>query len=266
MADRTGFDQLPPEGAKLPRDVSRIVNQLMNGKSNNVGEFSRTGQEIADAGFVVIVDDIRVSEQSIILLQPLSVNAFLLPVVVLQQAKGRFAMAFSDPDDPYGYGQGQIAEPDPFDQDVLNGVWEQVVSPDFVEVPPSNLINVTHDGNGILTVEEAGTYSFSVGCSLGTIPFTNNQTLTFGIIVNNDPARVFGAEWTRQGNTAGIPMSFNGTVDIAAGETVAAAVTVDRNDTVEFNSVSLSINTIGVSITPPLAPGEDFTYRYLVVG
>ena len=82
---RTSFEQLPVEGAKFPRDTSRIVNQMMNGKTNNITDILITGQEVLDGNFLVRVDDIRVSAQSFINLVPRSLESAAQPVLVAEQ-------------------------------------------------------------------------------------------------------------------------------------------------------------------------------------
>lgn len=260
---RVNFNQLPVEGPKFPRDTSRVVNQLMNGKSNNVVERSYTGAEIVNAGFRLRVEDVRVSEQSCILFQPISVNAFLLPALIIEQGKGYFIVGISDPADPYGYAQGQTLNEVPFTQAVVANVWEEVTSPNFTTF--GGQLNTTHN-NGVLTVEEGGTCFVSAICSLGATPFPNNSTITFGAMVNNDQARALGANWTRRSNAGGVPLSFAGYVQLAEGDTIAPAVELSGAGTIEFDSVMLSIYTVGVSIPPPLIADDLFSYRYLVVG
>jgi len=97
---RTSFEQLPVEGAKFPRDTSRVVNQIMNGKTNNVVDIPFTGQEVLDANFLVRVDDIRASAQSFINFVPRSLESAAQPVLVAEQGNGFFIAAFPDPGIP----------------------------------------------------------------------------------------------------------------------------------------------------------------------
>ncbi len=263
MAERTSFNLLPVEGAKFPRDISRVVNQAMNGKTNNVTDITITGEEIEDANFRLRVNDIRVSEQSYINFVAKSVNAIIQPVAIIEQGKGFFIAAFGDPNAPLGYGQGQASDAVPFNEAVQANVFAQVTTTNFVF--QGTQINTTH-ANGVLTVLRAGTYSIFTACSLGGTPLGNNNTITFGGIKNNDPALAEGANWTRRGNATGIPISFGAYVDLAEGDTFAAAVRVDANDTVEFDNVIVSIFTVGTTLPLPLLDSDTFDYRYVVIG
>ena len=260
---RVGFTGLPPEGAKNQRDVARVINSNLTGKTNNVFDVTITGQEIEDDNFQVRVDNLLVSEQSFIVFEPKSVNALIQPVAIISQGKGFFTAAFGDPDNPIGYGQGQAADLVPFNEVVQADTFTQVTTINFFSQGAQ--INTTHS-DGVLTILEAGTYSIFTTCSLGANPIGNNNTITFGGIKNNDPALAEGASWTRRSNATGVPLAFGAYVDLAAGDTFAAAVKVSVADTIEFDNVILSIFTIGATLPQPLLPGDTFDYRYVVIG
>ena len=260
---RVGFTGLPPEGAKNDRDVARVVNSNLSGKTNNVFDITFTGQEIADGNFTVRVLNLLVSDQSIITAEPKSINAAIQPVIIIEQGKGFFDIAFGDPNAPLGFGQGQTFVDVSFTQDVQAGIFEQVTDTNFFV--QGRQLNVTHS-NGVLTISRAGTYAISAVCSLGLVPIGNNNTITFGGIKNNSLTDAFGTDWTRRSNATGVPMAFSAYVDFAAGDNFAAGVRVDANDTVEFDNVGVSIFSIGASIPLPLLPADTFDYRFVVVG
>ena len=65
----TNFLKLPYSGG-TPRETSQVVNNLLDGKSNNTGTFTCTASAATTA-----VTDFRAGKSSIILLMPQTANA-----------------------------------------------------------------------------------------------------------------------------------------------------------------------------------------------
>ena len=65
----TNFLKLPYAGG-TPRETSQVVNNLLDGKSNNTGTFTCTASAATTA-----VTDFRAGKSSIILLMPQTANA-----------------------------------------------------------------------------------------------------------------------------------------------------------------------------------------------
>lgn len=63
------YRKLPKAGGN-PREISEVVNNLVEGKSNNTGEFSTT----ISATTTTLYDE-RIGYNSVILLMPLSLNS-----------------------------------------------------------------------------------------------------------------------------------------------------------------------------------------------
>ena len=59
-----------PYGGGTPREISQVVNNLVDGKSNNTGTFTCTASAATTA-----VTDFRAGKSSIILLMPQTANA-----------------------------------------------------------------------------------------------------------------------------------------------------------------------------------------------
>ena len=76
------FRTLPYQGGE-PRNVSEVVNNAMNGKTNNVGTVTLT----ASTTTTTITDE-RLGFNSVILLSPLTANAAAQTPYVSTKAKG----------------------------------------------------------------------------------------------------------------------------------------------------------------------------------
>ena len=68
MAD-ANFRRLPTEAAN-PREVSQVVNSILDGKLNSTGSFTCTASAATTS-----VTDFRAGEDSVILLMPTTANA-----------------------------------------------------------------------------------------------------------------------------------------------------------------------------------------------
>ena len=73
---RISYDQLPPEGAKFPRDISRVLNQVMQGQQNNVLDVLIPAGGLDSGTFTVF--DSRVSNQKWVQFMPLDVDTLLV--------------------------------------------------------------------------------------------------------------------------------------------------------------------------------------------
>ena len=76
------FRNLPYQGAE-PRQVAEVVNNTMNGKTNNTGSVTLT----ASTTTTTITDE-RLGFDSVILLSPLTANAATLTPYISTKAKG----------------------------------------------------------------------------------------------------------------------------------------------------------------------------------
>lgn len=63
------FRLLPPQGGN-PRQISEVVNNLMNGKSNNIGTVT-----LAQSSATTTLTDARIGVESVILFTPTSSHA-----------------------------------------------------------------------------------------------------------------------------------------------------------------------------------------------
>jgi hypothetical protein len=100
---RDMYRKLPYQGAE-PRAISEVVNNLVEGKSNNTGEVTLA---VASATTTTIYDE-RIGYNSIILLMPKTANAAssLTNVYVSARAKGSATLTHSantNTDKSYGY-------------------------------------------------------------------------------------------------------------------------------------------------------------------
>ena len=88
MAERTSFNILPVEGAKFPRDISRVVNQAMSGQQNVVFDFTIPAGTLDEPGETFRVNDIRLSNQKHVSFLPLNVAAEIADIFVTNLGSG----------------------------------------------------------------------------------------------------------------------------------------------------------------------------------
>ena len=93
MAD-ANFRRLPTE-ATNPREVSQVVNNILEGKLNSTGSFTCTASAATTA-----VTDFRAGKESVILLMPTTANAASElgagPVYVSTRAKQSFTVTHAN--------------------------------------------------------------------------------------------------------------------------------------------------------------------------
>lgn len=84
------FRNLPKEGGS-PRQISEVVNNIMEGKINSTGEFTTTGSTTS-----TVVNDRRASVNSIILLVGLSSDFHNLNAYISARANGSFTIGHTN--------------------------------------------------------------------------------------------------------------------------------------------------------------------------
>ena len=87
-----GFDKLPSNGGSAIQ-VANVVNQLVDGKSNNFGTFTLTASATSTA-----VSDLRAGSNSIILFTPMTANAAtaVATTYISARAKQSFTITHSN--------------------------------------------------------------------------------------------------------------------------------------------------------------------------
>lgn len=82
------FRRLPPQGSD-PRGIAEIVNNIMDGKTNNTGSF-----ELDTGSMPLTIDDARCGSDSVILLSPTNERAcqIINHVFVSSVDKGSFEL------------------------------------------------------------------------------------------------------------------------------------------------------------------------------
>jgi predicted CopG family antitoxin len=100
---RDMYRKLPYQGAE-PRSISEVVNNLVEGKSNNTGDITLN----ASSATTTTISDERIGYNSIILLMPTTANAVasLTNVYVSARTKGSATLTHSantNTDKTYGY-------------------------------------------------------------------------------------------------------------------------------------------------------------------
>ena len=84
------FSTLPPDSA-TSRQVSQVVNLLVDGKSNNLGTLT-----LSSSSTTTVVTDLRVGENSCILLMPTTSNAANENVFVSSRGKQTFTLTHAN--------------------------------------------------------------------------------------------------------------------------------------------------------------------------
>lgn len=84
---RTSFELMPVDGPRDRRQTSRIVNQAMSGKTNNVSDAT-----ILNGQTSVTVTDLLVSAQSCIVAVPENAEAAATNWYITNKTKGSFAI------------------------------------------------------------------------------------------------------------------------------------------------------------------------------
>jgi len=97
------YRKLNPSGSE-PREISEIVNNLVEGKTNNTGDITLN----AGSATTTTISDERIGYNSIILLMPTTANAVasLTNVYVSARTKGSATLTHSantNTDKTYGY-------------------------------------------------------------------------------------------------------------------------------------------------------------------
>jgi hypothetical protein len=100
---RDMYRKLNPSGGE-PREISEIVNNLVEGKTNNTGDITLN----AGSATTTTISDERIGYNSIILLMPTTANAVasLTNVYVSARTKGSATLTHSantNTDKTYGY-------------------------------------------------------------------------------------------------------------------------------------------------------------------
>ena len=100
---RDMYRKLNPSGSE-PREISEIVNNLVEGKTNNTGDITLN----AASATTTTISDERIGYNSIILLMPTTANAVasLTNVYVSARTKGSATLTHSantNTDKTYGY-------------------------------------------------------------------------------------------------------------------------------------------------------------------
>jgi len=256
---RISYDQLPPDGPKFPRDISRIANQAMQGKQNCVLDIEIPAGGLDSGTFRVF--DVRISQQKWIDFVPSSLAGILLADDLFISELGNGFMDLSVVPQEFQGSACQIREE--------NGSMGSLIAAPQIPFSQTDIeINFTVDlGANTITVLTDGINEISF--TISGVYGTGGDDFVFGIRVIAGPN--IGAEFAVATSTAGGGQG-NNTVSISG----AVLAQTKDGDVLEFFGDATGAGNFDPYILVwsmtsqgafPLQPGAGpFNFRALIIG